>query len=55
VLLWDVPSIPLVMRDKLPGTACSRLITNFDKNKWKLLFFDEEYRLICPNLPAGEN
>ncbi|MDO9301524.1 MAG: TIR domain-containing protein [Anaerolineales bacterium] len=55
VLLWDVPSIPLIMRDKLMETACSRLITNFDRNKWKLLFFEEEYRLICPNLPAGEN
>jgi WD40 repeat protein len=53
VLLWDVPSIPLVMRSRLAETACARLITNFDKNKWKLLFFEEEYRLICPNLPAG--
>jgi WD40 repeat protein len=55
VLLWDVPSIPLVMHDKLTENACARLIANFDKSKWKLLFFEEEYRLICPNLPAGEN
>ena len=55
VSLWDVQSIPLIMRDKLTETACARLISNFDKNKWKLLFFEEEYRLICPNLPAGEN
>jgi hypothetical protein len=43
------------MRDKLTATACPRLITNFDKNKWELVFFEEEYRLICPNLPADEN
>jgi WD40 repeat protein len=55
VLLWDVSSIPLIMRDQLAETACSHLITNFDMNKWKILFFDEEYRLICPNLPAGKN
>jgi WD40 repeat protein len=55
VLLWNVPSIPLVMRDNLMETACARLISNFDKNEWKLLFFEEEYRLICPNLPAGVN
>ena len=55
VSLWDVPSIPLIMRDNLTETACARLISNFDKNKWKFVFFEEEYRLICPNLPAGEN
>lgn len=55
VLLWDALSIPRVTRDKLAAIACGRLITNFDMNKWKLLFFEEEYRLICPNLPAGKN
>ena len=55
VSLWDVPSIPRVMRDSLVETACAHLTTNFDMNKWKFLFFEEEYRLICPNLPAGAN
>jgi WD40 repeat protein len=55
VLVWNVASIPLVTRDKLAETACARLTTNFNKNKWKILFFEEEYRFICPNLPAGEN
>jgi WD40 repeat protein len=55
VLLWDVPSIPLVMRDKLEQTACSRLTSNLDKSKWKSLFFEEEYRPICPDLPIFEN
>jgi len=54
ISLWKVSSIPLVMREKLMETACSRLINNFDENKWKNIFFDEKFRLICPNLPAGE-
>lgn len=54
-LLWDVPTIPLVMQDKLIEIACSYLVKNFTANQWQLLFPNEEYRLICPNLPAGEN
>ncbi|MDD2922075.1 MAG: hypothetical protein PHQ36_07290, partial [Anaerolineales bacterium] len=53
--MWDVSAIPFLTRGQLVETACSRLIRNFTKSKWKLLFFDEKYRLICPNLPAGEN
>jgi len=55
VSLWDVPSIPLVTRDKLEETACGRLTSNLDESKWKTLFFEEEYRPICPNLPSSEN
>jgi WD40 repeat protein len=55
VLLWDVPSIRLIMRNKLVETACTHLISNFDENKWKTLFFEEKYRLICPNLLSDEN
>ena len=55
VLLWDVQSIPLVTRENLIETACSHLTKNFDENKWKLVFFEDEYYPICPNLPAGGN
>jgi WD40 repeat protein len=55
VLIWNVKSIPLVMRNNLAETACERLSNNFNMTKWKLLFFEEEYRLTCPNLPAGVN
>jgi WD40 repeat protein len=51
-LLWDFPSIETVRRETLQETACGRLITNLDESKWKSLFTDE-YRLICPDLPAG--
>jgi len=50
-----VRSIPLVRGDKLEETACAHLNSNLDMSKWKTLFFEEEYRPICPNLPAGEN
>lgn len=53
-LLWDFPSIETVRRENLQETACGRLTANLDESKWKSLFTDE-YRLICPNLPAGEN
>jgi WD40 repeat protein len=55
VFLWDVASIPLVKRDQLEEIACGSLTSNLDEVEWKSLFFEEEYRLICPNLPAGEN
>ncbi len=53
VMLWDVPSIPFFIREKLAEAACSRMTENFDENKWKLIFFEDEYYPICPNLPAG--
>ncbi|MDO8753173.1 MAG: TIR domain-containing protein [Anaerolineales bacterium] len=55
VLLWDVPSIPLVTRENLVETACSHMTRNFDESEWKLVFFEDEYYPICPNLPAGGN
>jgi len=55
VLLWDVRSIPLVTRENLIESACSHLTKNFDQSKWKLVFFEDEYYPICPNLPVGGN
>ncbi len=55
VSLWDMQSAQFVTRDNLFETACAHLINNFGKNKWKSLFFEEEYRPICPNLPADAN
>ncbi len=55
VLFWDIPFIPQILSTDLLENACSRMIHNFDQSKWELLFFDEEYRPICPNLPADGN
>ena len=54
VLFWGVSSIPQILSKDLIENACSRLTHNFDQSKWELLFSDEEYRPICPNL-AVEN
>ncbi|MCE9645235.1 MAG: TIR domain-containing protein [Chloroflexi bacterium] len=55
VMLWDVPSIPIFTRKDLIDIACSRMTENLDINKWKLVFLEDEYHPICPNLPAAGN
>ncbi len=55
VMLWDMEKVQYITKDQLIDTACSRLTENFDIEKWKTLFFDEEYRAICPNLPTDGN
>jgi len=49
--IWDVNMLVTVSREKLPETACSRLIRNLTPSQWIFFFQEEEYRLICPNLP----
>jgi WD40 repeat protein len=53
VPLWNVPSIPHIVRESLIESACARMTHNFNQSIWGLLFFDEEYRPICPNLADG--
>jgi WD40 repeat protein len=52
---WEINSLHFLYTEQLTETACARQIENFSPTKWKIIFGDEEYRLICPNLPAGEN
>ncbi|MFN8382790.1 MAG: TIR domain-containing protein [Anaerolineales bacterium] len=51
VQIWDVNLLTLTSQQKLPETACSRLIRNFTPSQWTFFFKEDEYRLICPNLP----
>lgn len=55
VSVWNTQNIPQFTRDQLAAAACARLTQNFGLEKWREFFFDEEYRLICPNLPEGSN
>jgi hypothetical protein len=55
VELWDVAAIPLVDSKDLIATSCGRLTSNLSETTWKLLFLEEEYRMICPDLPVGTN
>lgn len=51
VRIWDVSAIPLIPRDQLITRACSHLTNNLSRDVWANFFGDEEYRLLCPNLP----
>ena len=49
--LWDVDLLVPITTEELQETACSRLIRNLTPSQWIFFFQEEEYRLICPNLP----
>jgi WD40 repeat protein len=54
VRIWDVKSIRRVPREQLISFACAHLVANLSQSAWTLFFGDEQYRLICPNLPEPE-
>ena len=55
VQLWDFPSLPVIQKDTLVETACSRLIANMTETEWTLTHSDdEEYRLLCPELDIND-
>ncbi len=49
--IWDVNLLTPITKEKLSETACSRLIWNLSQSQWSFFFQEEQYRLICPNLP----
>ena len=51
VRIWDISAIPKVTKDEMIPTACSHLVENLSQDVWTLYFEDEEYQVICPNLP----
>jgi WD40 repeat protein len=55
VELWGVASILVIYTDNLIDTACHRLTENMSEATWALLFLNEDYRPICPDLPTGTN
>lgn len=54
VRIWDVNTIPLVPNEELIPFACSHLISNLSRELWAGFFGEEEYKLICPNLPEAD-
>jgi WD40 repeat protein len=50
--LWDVSKFEPIYKDNLAEVACSRMTYNMSTLKWEHVFFDEPYRLICPDLPV---
>ncbi len=55
VQVWDVSKMEFITTEKINDIACAKLQKNFSKSDWVFFFQDEEYRLICPNLPVIEN
>ncbi len=48
---WDVNLLTTITTETISETACSRLTRNLTPSQWIFFFQEEEYRLICPNLP----
>lgn len=51
VQIWGVDLLVPIAKESLAETACSRLVRNLTPSQWEFFFQDEEYRLLCPNLP----
>ncbi|HKJ38360.1 MAG TPA: TIR domain-containing protein [Anaerolineales bacterium] len=52
IQFWDLTKIQILYADDLVGAACSRLRANFSEAQWSNLFGDENYRLLCDDLPV---
>jgi WD40 repeat protein len=47
---WDVRAITGLTPDDLVAAACGRLSENFSPAQWELLFGNEPYEALCPDL-----
>jgi WD40 repeat protein len=55
VQFWDIPALPLVPTSELIDVACSHLTANISESEWEVIFPNDEYRLICPDLQPANN
>jgi WD40 repeat protein len=51
--LWDVSQLEFIYNETLIETTCEKLQYNLSQTDWEFFFPNEEYRLLCPNLPQG--
>jgi len=54
IQIWDVAALPSITTDELINAACSHLTDNLSQDIWNLIYADDEYRLLCPDLAAKE-
>jgi WD40 repeat protein len=54
VNVWNLDQIEFTIREKISDMACEKLTENFSTSNWTFFFHEEEYRLLCPNLPQGQ-
>jgi len=53
--IWELSAIPLVPKSELFEVACDHLVTNLSMTQWETIFSTEQYQLICPDLPQGQD
>jgi len=51
---WNIADIQQIKKESLAGTACARLLENFDTAQWQALFGAQEYRKLCENVPGPQ-
>lgn len=51
VQVWDITQLEFIDTKDIVELACSRLSKNFSTSEWSFFFYEEEYRILCPNLP----
>ena len=49
---WDPTRVSQIKKEGLIETACGRLVENFSREQWELLFRGEEYQPLCQNRPV---
>jgi WD40 repeat protein len=54
IQLWDVSELQKPVNTDLVQMACSRLIENFSKSEWNVMFAGTDYVKLCANLPIPE-
>ena len=54
IQFWDITKIQKIEKGDLVTNACLHLTENFSEAKWKDLFREEPYRILCENLPVLE-
>lgn len=54
VNVWNLDQIEFTVREIISEKACAKLTENFSTSNWTFFFHEEEYRLLCPNLPQGQ-
>ncbi|HSG43733.1 MAG TPA: hypothetical protein VLA72_11310, partial [Anaerolineales bacterium] len=52
VRIWDIFSLPQILKDDLIPAACSHIVENLSMDDWIVYFEDEEYQAICSDLPT---
>ena len=52
IQFWDVTQVEVIDSSELVTAACNRLTTNFSQAQWSNFFGDEEFRVLCEDLPV---